>query len=339
MRILFHGYNTCCQNESGGVQNRMRTIQTLLGSREGIETELFNPYMSKIEDFDIFHFFMLNYENYDLMNFAKRMGKKVVLSSIINIKNGKIIDRYRKYYNKLPFLTTQRINHYLINSADVVITESSKESQFINEHYKVSFDKLKVIPNGISLRQYAGRDIYDKIGNVEKYVVVIGRFDENKNQLNVVKALKGTGVDVVFIGGPAPYSTLYYDECVKTAGDDSHFHFIGWVEHGSDLFLSALSNADTMVFPSYQETFGLVALEAGVSGCKLALSQTLPILGYKSLENCYQFAPQSPNSIRESVLKALSDSRSMDIAERIKKEFSWETIIDQHVQLYSSLLK
>lgn len=339
MKILFHGYNTCCQNESGGVRNRMKTIKNLLGQREGIETELFNPYESKIKDFDIIHFFMLKYENNDLMNFAKEMGKKVVLSSIINLRGGKNIDRNRKYFSKLPLITTQNVLYDTINLADVVITESFDESKFIHNHYKVPEERLRVIPNGISIRHYTGRDIYDVIGDVEKYAIIIGRFDTNKNQLNVIKALKGTGVDIVFIGGPAPYSTDYYDECLKCAGTDRHFHFVGWVDHESDLFLSALSNADTLVFPSYQETFGLVALEAGVSGCKIVMSQTLPILGYKSFEKCYRFDPSSPNSIRTNVLKALNAPKDKEFAKKIEKEFSWDTVIDKHVELYSGLLR
>ena len=105
MKILLHGYNVCCQTESGGIQNRIRAIHTLLNQREGVEAELFNPYESHIQDCDILHVFKLKEEQNELIDFTKGLGKKVVLSSVIPITNGKVLDRYRKFINLLPIHT------------------------------------------------------------------------------------------------------------------------------------------------------------------------------------------------------------------------------------------
>ncbi len=339
MKILLHGYNVCCQTESGGIQNRIRAIHSLLNLRNGIEAELFNPYKSKIQDFDILHLVKMKDEHDELIDFAKSIGKKVVLSSVIPLAGGKILDRHRYFINRLPIHTIMKQRFSMLQKMDKIITESCQESQFIATHYGIGDEKIIVIPNGVNIRPYIGRDVYNIIGDVEKYAIVIGRFDDNKNQLNVIKALKGTGIHIVFLGGPAAWSVEYYDECVKNAGDDNHFHFLGWVEHDSDLFWSAISNADTMIFPSYNETFGLVALEAGMAGCKLAISETLPILDYKSFRDCKRFSPSSLDSIRECVVYVFGRMKSDSLKERLKEEFSWDRIIDQHIELYQELLR
>lgn len=338
MKILLHGYNVCCQTESGGIQNRIRAIHSLLNQRKGVKAELFNPYESCIQECDILHLFKMKDEQDELIDFAKGLGKKVVLSSVIPINNGKVLDKHRKFINRLPIHTIMKQRFKMLHKMDKIIAESYQESRFISEHYGIDREKLMVIPNGVSVRKYTGRDVYEKIGDIGKYAVVIGRFDDNKNQLNVIKALKGTDIHVVFLGGPATWCLDYFDECVKCAGDDSHFHFLGWVEHDSDLFWSAISNADTMIFPSYNETFGLVALEAGIAGCKLAISETLPILDYNAFKDCKRFNPSSAESMRKCVLNVFNASRDDFLIEKIESEFSWDNVIDQHIELYRELL-
>lgn len=335
MKVLFHGYNICCQTDSGGVQNRIKSICSQLNQREGFEAQLFNPYEIKIKDYDILHLFKLNYENYDLIKFAKCLGKKVVLSSIVSLEESKAI----RFFGALPFGHLLKIRYNSAHLVDRIITETPQEASFIEKNYRIPVERLTVIPNGIAIRHYEGREIFEKIGNVDKYAIVVGRFDDNKNQLNVIKALKGTGVHVVFMGGPAAWSSNYYNECIQYAGDDSHFHFLGWIDYGSELFMSALSHADTLIFPSFQETFGLVAIEAGALGCKLAMSETLPILDFNSFKQCARFDPSSIESIKQCVLSVIGNSEHSNIVELITNEFSWDKVINQHIDVYQNLLK
>ena len=89
MKVIFASYNSCCQNASGGVQNRLRKIASLL-QEMGIKTELFNPFETKLEKGDILHVFMLSIDTHFLIQYAKRKGIKVVT---------KKIDAVRKYNN------------------------------------------------------------------------------------------------------------------------------------------------------------------------------------------------------------------------------------------------
>lgn len=110
MKVLFASYNTCCQNTSGGVQNRLRKIHDLLVER-GYQVDYFNPFETRLEEYDILHVFSLNIESYALMQVAKQKEIKIVLSSIVNTINGRKIDFYRSVIGKLPIITTYKILH------------------------------------------------------------------------------------------------------------------------------------------------------------------------------------------------------------------------------------
>lgn len=339
MRILLHGYDTCCQNESGGVQNRIRKIYSLLGERN-IDVVLFNPFETKVKDFDILHVFMLSPETCSLIRLAKNNGIKVVLSSIVNIKDGWKIDFHRILFNRLPIVTTYTLMYDAIHLVDAIIVETESEGLFLHKHYKVNSKKILVIPNGIddSIGSYSG-EIYDKLGFKGKYILHVGRFDANKNQLNLIKALKGQNKHLVFVGGPDATHGKYYELCRKVAGGDKYIHFLGWLNKDSSLFQSVYQNADTFVLPSFTETFGLVALEAVAYGCKLVMSNTLPILDFKSMSNITTFSPSDIGDIRKAVLYTFETGRNEFYYQNIVNEFSWKQVIDSHISLYKKMIQ
>lgn len=334
MKILFHAYNTCCQNEAGGVQVRMRHIHDLLEDKN-IHVDYFSPFENKVKDYDVLHVFSLNSEALNLMRVAKDCGKLVVLSSIVNIVGGWKIDFYKKFLGRLPIMTTYKILQETIQLADIIIAETEKERHFIHRHYQIDLDKIEVIPNGVDLDNYDGIEIYDRLPEVQKYVLQVGRFDENKNQLSVIKALKGSGIDVVFIGGEDSRGGVYLQKCINEVGDDKHFHFLGWLSSNDPLLRSTYHWADTLVLPSYNETFGMVAIEAGVQGTKLVLSKTLPILDYNCMKSVRTFNPNDIDDIKKAIVETFSKPRDENTKSQMLKEFSWDIIIDKHIKIYN----
>ena len=335
MRVVFQSYTTCCQNESGGVQNRLRKIAALLSER-GIDTELFNPFETKLHRGDILHVFMNTLDNASLIQYAKSMGVKVVISTIIPIADNNKLRVY-KAIKWMPIVTTYKLNRRSLNLADALITETQEESAFICRYYSIRGNKMFVIPNGIDINDYEGEDIYERIGVKEKYVLMVGRFDANKNQLNVIKAIKGKDFHLVLIGGAEKCSSKYYEKCLKEADGEQNIHFMGWIDNRSELLQSAYAHADTVILASHFETFGLTALEGAVKGAKIVFSNTLPIRRYPAFQDCPSF---NPNNVRE-IEAVISDCVNMKNDFRLKQEvinaFNWNTIIDQHLALYHSI--
>ena len=335
MKVVFQSYSTCCQNETGGVQIRLRKIASLL-VKCGVEVEFFNAFTTKFHRGDILHVFMLSLDNYPLVQYAKAMGVKIVISTIIPLIGEAKLFTY-KLMSFLPLMTTYKLNKQTLEAANVLITESEMENAFIHKYYSIDAKKMCVIPNGIEFNDYKGDDIYRKIGTKDKYVLLVGRFDSNKNQLNVIKALKGKNFHVVFIGGAEKCSHDYYDRCVEEAEGFSNIHFLGWLDNQSNLLQSAYAHADTVLLASHFETFGLTAIEGGAKGAKLAFSRTLPIRNFEEFQNCPSFNPSSVRDIEKVVMSCVVANNDDLLGERIIKKFNWDNIIKSHLELYQSI--
>lgn len=339
MKVLFHAYNTCCQTESGGVQVRVRRIKELLESI-GIQVDLFNPYETDIRDYDVVHIFMLTLESENIIRCAKTLGKKVVLSSIINVNNYRKARRNRKILPILCRLGVRPVDSVLttaINMCDVVIAETPAEARHINWSFGYPLEKIKIIPNGCDEIDVAGDEIYGLIGGKKRYVLQVGRIDANKNLLNVIKAVKGADYDLVVIGGQyAAGSSSYLDECKKESYGCQNIHFLGWLPAGSVELRSAYINAQALVVPSYQETFGLVILEGAMAGARVCLSNTLPILEFGVFDKEYTFSPENVDEIRVVLNKAMAAPRDESLRLRVKEFFSWDRIAKEHIEIYNN---
>lgn len=336
MKIAIVGYNTCCLNNTGGIQVRIRKIYELLLKRNDVEVEYFRPMETDFESVSIFHLFKLEPEYFNLVMKAKSRGKKIVLSSVVPLKDDNKLKFY-KLFNKFPILTVYKMQQMILNTVDKVISETHQEAKFIIKHYGLSADKVLVIPNGIEIEDYGGNEIFKHLDIKRDYILQVGLIHENKNQLNTIKALKGTGIDLVIIGGGNNGETRYLEECIKLANGDKHIHFLGWVDNNSNLLKSAYANAKVLVFPSFNETFGLVALEGAIAGCNMAMTKTLPIHDFHTFDDCWLFDPHNVEDMKCKIIEAFQNDLNTKVKERVKLTFSWDKIIDKHLNLYKSI--
>lgn len=333
--IYLYSYNTCCQNGVGGVYIRMKRIKTLLHNR-GIAVDLFNPFSTVLQKGDVLHVFMLHNDTCGLIEYAKSKGVKVVISTVVNVNAGRKLRIY-KAIEWLPIVTTYTLQCSVLKKADALIVESSLEADYISKHYGIPSTKVSIIPNGVDAFDYQGNEIYEISNNLKNpYVIQVGRFNHNKNQLNVIRALKDTSIHLVLVGGPNQ-SDSYYDLCLNEAKGCDNIHFLGWQSQDSPLFMSALHNADTLVMASFEETFGLVALEGVMAGTKLALSNNLPILSYKALSGVKTFDPSTPASIRKALLEVVGMPKTADLKIKFEDTFSWDNVIQKHLDIYESI--
>lgn len=340
MRVLLHAYNTCCQTESGGVQVRIRKIKSLLEAA-GLEVDFFSPYETRVKDYDVLHVFGLHAETERLISCAKTLGLKVVLSSIVNITPMRAMSIrntlvMKKFLNVLGVYTLESSMYSAINNCDIIIAETNAEARFIHKYYKIPCHRIKVLPNGIDDIAPTSMNITEITGFSGKYVLQVGRIDENKNLLNTIKAITGTDIKLIVVGGPfAASKSKYYEVCRKTAERNTNILFLGWLKSGSEELNTVYQNAHVLVVPSYQETFGLVSVEGAMAGAHVCMSNTLPILEYGVFDYRLTFNPNSPKEIRHALELALSLPKDLAVKNKAKDCFSWDKIIKEHIKIYN----
>lgn len=337
MKVLVESYNVVMQNVSGGISVRIKNfIEQYRKSADDIK--LFNKWTDKVTDYDILHIFKANIEDYQLMKLANNNNTSVIISAVIPYEKHMQIVFNRVLCKILPIHTGYWFLNQMLLKADAVITQTKKESNFINKFYKIPLNRLHVIPNGVNI--HINEDFKDEFkkrtGITGKYVLQVGRFDKNKNQISVIKAMANSDIPVVFIGGEDIGKPGYFKECKMIA--TPNIHFLGWVNHEDPLLSSAYQNAHVVILPSYKEIFGNSLIEGGVAGANLIATRELPIFDWGIKNICTCINPNNLKDIKDKIITAYNNPLNPKTSAIIQKKFSWDTVIEQHIEIYNQVL-
>lgn len=336
MKILFEGYNGISQNKAGGAFIKAKNLKTNI-EKEGLVVKYFDKWQDKISDFDILHIFTASSDVYSTVRHAKNINIPIIVSSIVPISRGFTII-YNKILSKIFHLhTVWNLCGDVLFMADVIIAETECEKKYICRYYGINPDKIKVIPNGINAKADTTDKslFYKKTGISGKYVLQVGRFDTNKNQLSTIRAVKNTDIQLVLIGGPDKAEPSYYEICKKEAGEN--VHFLGWVDHEDPLLYSAYSNAHTVILPSHKEIFGNAIWEGALCGANVVVTNSLPIDEWGFGKYCLTINPKSYIDIQQKLKQSLELPKNDVLSNLVKEQFSWSIIADKHIMLYEML--
>ena len=303
-----------------------------------VECKLFDKWKDKLIDFNILHCFALKEEIYDQVKYAKSVGVKVVISSIVPLSKPiwvKLNILLGKYFH---IRTIYFLNKQTLDMADLIIAETQKEKIYISCTYGIPIDKIVAIPNGISTDVQGGDPslIKKKFGFEKECVVHVSRIDRNKNQLNVIRAMKDTDIPIVFIGGPDTNDMAYYEQCRKEATDN--MYFAGWIYHDDPLLSSALSAAKVSILPSFKETFGYSIYEGLLTGCNVVATNVIPLDEWGLNNNVVSIDPANIDDIRRGIFEAYYKEVDQDVPQKILSTFSFDVIAQRHIALYKKIL-
>jgi glycosyltransferase involved in cell wall biosynthesis len=277
----------------------------------------------------------VDYREYDRKYRVGAVGK---LSRILSRDTIEYLKTLAKFVFKKESVSTIRFflkGHrksiiYIANRAAILLPNSENEYRRLKEDYGINQDYC-VVPNAIntnifnhtSATKEAERDI----------VLCVARIEGQKNQLNVIRALKDTDFKVVFVGAASPNQPDYIAQCHKEATENMQF-----IPHlpQSEL-LQYYNRAKVHVLASWFETTGLSNLEAGVLGCNLVVGKRGDVTEY--FENfVYYCDPEDINSIKDAVNNAWNKESSEDLKQHILNNFTWERAAKITLTAYKNIL-
>lgn len=334
MRVLFDSYNCVQKNPSGGVQKRIRNISYYLGVA-GITVEFFDKWKT-IEDVDCYHLFKVTHESYDVVAYMKQKQIPVVVSSVLPIEHG-ILSTLKFGYSFIGH-SAAYYNKKILDIADAVIAQTDIEKKYITKNYKIKADKIVVIPNGVS-------DIYgesddgllfrSKFDINNSYLLQVGAIEPNKNQLSTIKAINGTGLSLIIVGGENKTYHDYYEQCRKAA--DENVIFTGWITDES-LLASAYSGAKSVILPSYHEIFGNSLFEGARSGANIISTNVLPIKSWGLDKWCLTVNPNSIDDMKNKIIQSMSKEKTSELALYIKNNYSWSAVTNDYLSIYKTVI-
>lgn len=169
---------------------------------------------------------------------------------------------------RVPFLHVSKIfggalkraAQSLLLECKGVVTIAKGEIGVINRDYNVDISaKSRVIYNAIpssNNNDKSGRDID---------VLVSGRIEARKNQLNIIRALSATDLKVVFVGAVNGNNRAYCEKFTNELKKYSNFEYLGAVPH--EEMMSLYNRAKIHLSASWMEVSSLVDIEAYSRGC------------------------------------------------------------------------
>lgn len=345
MKIAFYVYPIAFQSPGGGEILLLKTKEYL--EKQGVSVKFFDQWEDKLSDFDILHTFGSVKDSLRMMEAAKSAGTKNVLSTVCWYNWRSAWGTYPKLSTRLasvarhaakvalPWLPSQRKE--MMQISDALIPNSLSEAKQLENFFLIPKEKISVVYNAVDLSfKEATPNAFEEKYPMRDFILCVGRIEPRKNQLNVIKALKNTDLEIVFIGDAVPGYEDYFNECKKQAS--SKMHFLGSFPHGSDLLKSAYAACNTFLLATWLETPGLAALEAGLAGAKVVITSEGATQEYFSNYATY-VKPHDPSDIREKTLQTYQASKSNNLKEHILKNFTWEKAATETFKIYQDLIK
>jgi glycosyltransferase involved in cell wall biosynthesis len=247
--------------------------------------------------------------------------------------------------SKKDFLHTLRFKR-----VDAWVSTLNYMHQQVLTHTRFPAEMLHVIPLGTAIEAdcILSKEEARPALNlpIEKFIVgVVGRLDEKKGQLDVIRAISSVkesnkNLLVVFIGDKTKNEA---DEYVQKLNEvilqEQLQEFVSFLPHQSNM--QQLYGAfDLVIVPSWEETFGTVTIEAMASGVPIIGSNTAGTA--EILENeQFLFHANDPSSLGSTWLEVMNnDAVRADWAIQLQHKFqekysmkasmlAWKELIQQ----------
>jgi glycogen(starch) synthase len=252
--------------------------------------------------------------------------------------------------NKHPQSYIHEVERWMARRADRVVTCSHYMRGHVADVYGLDETRLSVIPNGIDPSELVPVDDLDTLRSRfaapdERLVLLVGRLVYEKGFQLALDALPGLIRRMGKLRFLVAGSGTHEDELKRQAhrlGLMRHGTFLGWI--GDDVLHSLYRIADLCVVPSIYEPFGLVALEAMVSGCPCIVADTGGLREVVPNEDVgLRFRSRDPRSLAKMVERVLTDD---DLRDRLVTEasehvlrFDWTDVACQTSALYAELVE
>ena len=219
----------------------------------------------------------------------------------------------------------------ITSNAEQLIIPSENLNQLVK---KVSTNnRTTIIPNGIDLNKFSPRE------ERENKILVVTRMFERKGVQYFIQALSGFDYDLkVNVVGEGPYlKTLK----ILAADLKSKINFIGKLDNDSNELRELYETSKIFVFTSEAENFPIVLLEAMIAGLAIITTNDTgcaEVVG----DGAILVISKDSSALKEALMKLINNPDLCDHLGKIARKraeelFSWETVAQKHIKLYSEL--
>ncbi|MFC1829877.1 glycosyltransferase [Thermodesulfobacteriota bacterium] len=246
----------------------------------------------------------------------------------------------KKMYNRIVG------NNIIKNAARHVAIPAEEAYQF--KHYGIEPASVEVIPNGIDPEDFTSRNdamFRQKHSLGENpFILFMGRLNAIKGPDLLLDAFstlheKFPDYHMVFAG---PDGGML--ESLKTLSVKQHLqeyvHFIGYV--GGIEKSHAYHAAELLAIPSRKEAMSIVALEAGITGIPVLLTD---VCGFNQVEKIGGGTVVKPDvdDIHKGLSTLLEDRENLTtkgelLKDYVLKNYTWDSVIQKYIDMFKNII-
>ena len=211
----------------------------------------------------------------------------------------------------------------ILSGCSVLLPNSAGELRRLEMYFSIDCSAI-IVPNAVDTSVFDYKPEIKKEG-----IVCVARIEGIKNQLNLIRAVNKTELELTLIGKAAPNHIHYYNTCKKEAGDRVKF-----IDHISqEALVKHYRKAKIHAMVSWFETTGLSSLEAAACGCNIVISDKGDQRDYFK-EDAFYCDPENIESIKQALLKAGKVKKPDTLMQRIKTQYSWVKTAEKTFEAY-----
>lgn len=297
------------------------------------------PYTTDVlHDYDVVHINTYGPKSWLLLHAAKRRGKKVIMHGHSTRED------FRDSFigsNLLAPLVGKYLAH-MYQAADIVITPSEYAKSLI-ESYGVT-TPIVAVSNGIELWKYQ-KDPHKEavfrehfgLDEGQPVVVCAGLYFRRKGIEDFVKvAEKMPHVRFIWLGSVNLWLIPAAIRRIVQGAHPANVSFPGYFK--GSVFQGAMSGADAFFFPSYEETEGIVVLEAFASHQQVVL-RNIPVYQGWIDEEAAELGDTVDDFVAsiERILEKKVDKRQAGY--RVAESRSMDKVAHELVKVYRQVLE
>jgi len=231
------------------------------------------------------------------------------------------------------------------NTTDVVV--SHERRQELAQLMELSAENILVIPNGVDLFSFCKFNEQTihlvqalNLSEADPLFLIPVRLIPRKNiefALQIMKAFKGNNPNaMLLITGPEdphdPDNALYRQNLIRMRNEmdlQNTVHFLADVTADflpDEIISDFYRLADALLFPSFEEGFGIPLIEAGFSNIPVFCSD-IPVFHEIGGENLSYFDPKGdPSAVAKMINDRLNSEMTFRWSRDAKNNYSWQSI-------------
>lgn len=298
----------------GGGEYELESIAD--GLRQlGIIADMYGPYSRVLDYYNVVLHFSVHPDSLELLREINRRGKPIVLwpnlwlDSVAD-QNLNIISEHLELSHSVAFKSNAELAHFLERTS--IASDKLKVCKWIAD-----MNYLKQAPNGLFKQLYG----------MEDFALWVGIIEPVKNQLAALRVLREKRIPTVIVGRYRDKE--YYQECRDAAGSDALF--LESLPQKSEIIRSALQSSCFYLELPFEPP-GLSAIEAGLSGCRMLLSDSAWAREHFGSHAIYA-DPTSECSIAEGIDRVLQLPRHNKPLQRQMIEYCFPNALDPLLEL------